>query len=1044
MESQSHVHGTGSHSLAEVRKALISPEFPDDLPADVSLAFRRDAAFVLLTDFHDSVQAARENAPRARAVLSSGSTALSGGASAPSNAPATIGDKLTMSDFPPLAGEPVGKSKASRKARKRITPSRVSLSEVSSTSSSFAGAPAWGATDWKQKELFPALTSRRGPSKRSSSAGVSGVSDLPDSDSRASQPLASLANRKPRGGAPPGGTPPSSTLRVPKKITADALVDNKSAVPDPTADAPSVHVTCEIPAISVDPDLKPLLECENIKRISSMHAVFVLQAVSSEHSTSEMLIVLADALCLSTTVEGDQGVRKSPARGIFARLDNAYSTGSHLCAHAVLTFALLKPLLCLLPSPLVNAIAGNRILRTYAPTTFQGLSGVTPYPIPNNSLGFAFAEYLSTNGSTDFSWDSISSSDSPVEPSPRHRLSGNLEASWDKLIDLHRLYRGDNSQVPAGTLDRFVSTKTLSDLHPANVDAFAGRLLKLLLQSAAPRQDDLDRRARLSLRMTSSRDPSTSLRPGRFTPAAARSSKFPGHADSSKSQNGHDSGVVLHRVPPAVRTLYHVGSSEAFFLDFMDVVDSSKLKDAIIPRLSLALHNFLKDATTAQSEESFVDAVLLARVSAKLLAVPMHSSNWAFSSHSLSCEATVARDHQRANKLPMVVSQRRAALSSAVWKSCVDVSSLLHKAIATEHGPTVFAVVTVADLLLRVAAMDSLSSTTDWFTSCLDVLFDLLRSSHLHGEDEYAWLTSTPAIRFAIEDLLLSLPASHAHVPLVGVGIRRDRWFELPAMRVGDKGIIVSSFGDERLLATCSPNLATLKRILGSGNGTRVQNSVKLRRIRPSLTSVSSEEPDRESTATGMLTSSDADRMKDRTEMGITFSAPTALNFVAGDSSAGESAVSLAIRRELWLTFQRGLDKRVRDVVHLVLQKKDMSKVERSVTMKRAAELLLPDISVSVVEVIAQHCAQVPGIADTPDRNANVKDNNFDSTPKDTERLAIQGDSSGKPPSDDMKSPGPIQAKVPLPQLMTAAWSSTSPEGIRKILLKTPLKVSSL
>lgn len=1009
-----------SDSLDPVREALSSPEFPENIASNTSLAFRRNAAFVLLSDFHESVHAAREQAAEVRAVFS-GNTPLSSGASAPLNRGSAVSGKLALSDFPPLTAKagPCAIPNTHGKARKRITPSRVTVSEANAASSSFAEASASGSSGWKHKEVFPALTSRK--------RGTGDASCLPDSDSPSPCSFLSLSN-----GRADGKKPVLKVLDVRKESVLEAPAGKSASFRQKTL-APLGHLSKET-SLGVEADLNHLLESLTIRRLSSMHAVFIQRAMSSEHSTTEMIVVLAEALCLNSGPEVDQTVRASPARGVFARCGTAYSTSAHLCAHAILTFSVLEPILRLLPSPVVTAIRGNQVLRAFAPKLFSHSPSIPEYPLPSNGLGVAFAEHLSLNGSSDISWDSLDAGEPAAEASTG-RLSGNLEASWDKLIDLHRLYRGDNSQIAAGSLNRVECMKTLSDLHPANVDAFAGRFLKVLLESAVPRQDDLDRRARLSLRMTSSRDPSPALRSGRYTAAAGRSSRLPGRDGLSKGQDSYGSGVLLHRIPPAIRTLYHTGSSEAFFLDFLDVVDSSKLNDAMAPRISLALHNFLKDATSAQNEEAFVDAVLLARMAAKLLAVAMHSSNWAFSSHSFSCESTVAGDLQRANKLPKVVSQRRSALSSAVWKSCVDLTLLLHKAIATQHGPTVFAVVTVADVLLRIAAMDSLSSTTDWFTSCLDVLFDLLRSSHRRGEDEFAWLTCTPTIRFAIEDLLLGLPASHAHVPLVGVGVQGDRWFEFPARNWSNMETKFFPFGDERLLMTCLPNLANFKRILSTCSRPGAQAQAKPRRIRPSSTSMSGREYESGSTKCVLLKPSDTAcvEREGQAVFGMGLDAPPASDIVGDSAVTREGAVSVAIRRDLWLTFQRGLDKRVRDIAQLVLQRKGSSRAERSVSMKRAAELLLPEIPSSVIEVTAQHCAEVKVDVDTSELRGDGK-----TVTSEGEAM----DSWSRSSHADVKSQEVSSA--PLPQLMIAGWSATSPEAIRTILLKTSLEVSHM
>lgn len=972
MESSTFESGGISDPLAAVRDTLTAPEFPFNLPVNVPSSFRRNAARALLSDFADSVQAARDQVnAMGRSLAGLGVPLLN-----------AVDGELSSGSFPPLKDShgPISTSRTAGNARKRITPSRVPDSERRTSSVSFGENPVMGCATLQHEKAFSSLSSRK----------ANTFKPFPES--------------------------------VPQAQLSRSVVQSEF-------------------------DLKDILLLETIKRTSSMHAVFILQAVSSDHTTTEVLVVLAEALCLypHANMFEDKKVPTSPARGIFGRLGDAYSTGTHLCAHAIQVLTSLKPLLCLLPAPLLTALAANRTLNKYAPASFQEQLASAAFPLAKDS--FAFADSLNISGSAETPWNGVDPKEYIAESAPR-RLSANIEASWDKLIDLQRIYRGDNSQIPAGTLDRYASSRTLSDLHPANVDAFASRLLKLLLVSASPREEELDRRKRLSLRMTASREPKVAARSGRL-PLSLNAPLPQSAAEGASNRNSTNanSGVVLHRIPAAVRTMFLVGSAEAFFLDLVDVVDSAKLNDAMMPRLSLALHNFLREATSAESEESFTDAILQARVTAKLLAVTMHCSNWAYSSHSFSGDTSLASDHRRANKLPSNVNQRRATLSSAIWKSCVDLTTLLHTAIATKHGPTVFAIVLVTDIFLRIANIDSVSSRTDWFTSCLDVLFDLLRNS-FHGKDkQWGWLVRTPIIRFAIEDLFKFLELSHTVDSLVEVDIKRDAWFEVPNLPFTDNGSSASRFGDVRLLSACSVNLADVRRILSSGSGMPVQSSVKPRRIRPSSASALTVDGEMvvSESAEGALSAETSLLHTAGIKEVTSSSAAFALDNFAGDAVGGGSAVALAVRRELWRTFQRGLDKRVRDVAYLVLRKEGLTRNDRSINMKNAARLLLPDVPLTVVEVTAQHCAHVRSEIGKTDRepsdNPMKPEDKLGRSPGFGSRVNQGADYSSAEGSHLRQNDN---EGLPLRQLMATAWSTPSCKNVQILLEKTSLKVGNL
>jgi hypothetical protein len=700
-----------------------------------------------------------------------------------------------------------------------------------------------------------------------------------------------------------------------------------------------------------DVNLHPHLRDPTIKRAAELHASFIANSVSPAHTMCSALVTLADALrFLSYARPRASSPPPSPARGVFQRLGDTYSSPVQLCAHAVLAVSALKPLLSLFPPPLRAALAENPALAKYAPSAVLVTGAPAPFPTPKDPTLFTARDGAVKAVSS--TWEPAG--DSAVAAGPR-RLAANLEGTWDKAIDLQRLHRGDNAHVPAGTLDRDAASRAVSSLHPANMDAFAARLLSLLARSALHREQDGDRLKRLSARMTTAPQVSTTAHASKLSgtrgvrPAGPVARAGPGQRNAAPG-----SGVVLHRIPDVVRTLFRGDGAELFFLEFVDGADSAKLNVALASRLSSALHSALAAAASARTEETFTEAVLQARLSAKLLSATMHIGNWAHSSFSFSGDSARPEGDSRANRLPVHIAQMRAVVCSATWRGCVDLAEILHQALASKHAPAVVGAVLVADILLRVAAVDPVASWTAWFTAGLDSAHQVLRVASLVADSDWEWLSRVPLVRCVLEELLSALQLSHIPPSVAGGASEAySSAHTAGTSRESRKGA-ACSLGDLKLLGTCVPGLEDVRRRLGEAGFPRVSSVALPRRIRPlpAALSESGGEAFRTSQAKAPLSSEGmAPSSARRVEAGGLED--------EGERSNLARVSSNGVRDELWREFYRRLDKRVRDVALLVVASDEPSQEDCRARMKKAALLLLPDVPESVIEVAAEYCARV-------------------------------------------------------------------------------------
>lgn len=689
-----------------------------------------------------------------------------------------------------------------------------------------------------------------------------------------------------------------------------------------------VATTAQLNAFSSDSvAIRSAMSNPVVVRAAKLHASLILNSFYPAHTLCTALLALADALRL-----GQMGIeprKASVQRGtpfLFKTLDAAYAKSATFCAHAVLCISTLLPVISSLPEPVRRAFVSHPILGQFAPGVAQLQNFAPSFPSPKDPVPFSARS--NALRLTSAPWE-----DAPVdvaETTPR-KLIANLENVWDRVIDLQRIHRGDNARLPAGTLQRDASSRAVGALHPANMDAFAARFISLVTASALRGETESDRLARLSARMTSAQS----------LPVPLSSKIGKQHSSFAAAPGG---GVILHRIPGVVRDIYSGNGAELFFLEFIDGADSAKLCDALAPRLSAALCSALVSASGAQSDDIFTDAVLLARLNAKMLSCVMHLGNWAHSSASFSAEPDSVDVDELANSLPAAVARMRAACCSASWKSCIDLAGILHESLASSHAPAVVAALLVADVVLRLAVVDPVAAWTPWFSAGVDALREVDTKRKL-------WLSDLPIVRCIVEELLFTLQIpTVVRTDAAENSLRSEDAEGKPAGKI--------SIGDTRLIKSCIPCLEDVLRKLTEAFASRspAQPGLQRRRIRPVLASTG------EVAGTAFRSSEEAVERVDPTskpnsdaicEAGQVVTLSHQLKDFDNLSLDGAPA-------ELWAEFFRRMDKRLRDVVNLVTGTGNFTKSRRKVelrdTMRQVAALLIPDTPQSAVDVAAEYC----------------------------------------------------------------------------------------
>lgn len=467
-----------------------------------------------------------------------------------------------------------------------------------------------------------------------------------------------------------------------------------------------------------------------------------------------------------------------------------------------------------------------------------------------------------------------------AEPeSVSRRLLGNLETTWDQILGLQRIYRGDLSSSPPGTLSVSQALQAMAMLHPANMDVFAARFLNLVSVSGLESRDTPIKMRQLGERL-------------RDAPPRKSSKKGP--------------GVVLHRLPGLVRSMFEDDPSQLFFLDFLTGVDSARLNTALVPRLVAAIAKELEIAAAATTNVAFTDAVLNARVHAKLLSVTMHASNWAHSAFSLSG----MDDNQASPGLGRQSLRRRVPIHSAFFNAAIDVHELVRDAVSSGHVLPVLASVAVADVILRLAGVDPVAKVSEWYR----------RGVHAVRSVRVVSMTDTgenmPLLHAMISALLESKACREeapSKVPEEAFLVRCDL--------VGLPGI-----GDTRLLRVLCPMLDDLRKSVHMRDTTKAT----ARRITPQVTTK----------AKSTLTSNGAKEAVDK----------------GSDEAMEEGNVQAALRKE----FYARMDGRLRELIRVVAASRPEEGTARDTYLKVVA-LLYPDMSSTVVTVAANLCAREVG-----------------------------------------------------------------------------------
>lgn len=673
-------------------------------------------------------------------------------------------------------------------------------------------------------------------------------------------------------------------------------------------------------------DLRSATANPVIVRAAKLHAFFISNTLYPEQTLCTSLAVLLDALRLGQ-VTGDSP-RKAPetaGRGLFAQIDACYTCRAHFCGHAIVCFSSLHSLISLLPHPVISAFSMNPILGEYVPDIARLAVHVPHFPSPKEPVPFSVRD--SGLRPVSSPWEEASAA--ATESSPR-RLIANLENVWDLVMDLQRIHRGDNALVPAGSLQRDAASRAVRALHPANMDAFAARFITLITASALKGEVETDRLTRLSARMTAAQPLAAPM-------AANKSGKKKMHSSSPSTPA---SGVILHRIPGLVRQTYAGDGAELFYLEFLDGADSAKLCDALAPRLSSALFSALASASGAHADEIFTDAVLLARLHAKMLSAILHLGNWAHSSASFSGDSDSVESDGLANSLPVAVARMRAARCSASWRSCIDLAGILHESLASKHAPAVLAAVLVADVVLRLAVVDPVASWTNWFSASVDSLRQV-------DAKKNPWLVNAPSVRCVVEELFFTL-----RVPIVARNGEPDN----STVGHGDEsGVPGRSVGDIRLIQACIPCLEDLRRKLSDSFAPRLLTGLQRRRIRPLPTSTGDGEP------AGSAFRLPPKRVQavDPIKLGVTQEAEQLDSDTVTAQLKDFDKFSLVAPPELWAEFFRRMDKRLRCVVELVMgagNDKRRGTMDPRDVMRQAALLLVPDTPQSVVDVVSEYC----------------------------------------------------------------------------------------
>lgn len=337
-----------------------------------------------------------------------------------------------------------------------------------------------------------------------------------------------------------------------------------------------------------------------------------------------------------------------------------FPSGKQLCIYAQTVLSIVSDIATSLPDLLTTALPNSSAyITTKTTATKTKTKTKTTTTSPSSSVELS--------GSPVF----VPTHPKPLVTQPAEcevsapRLRINLETAWDGVLAQRRR---------PGAPD----ARPLHGLHPACADALAARLVDLITTDAAAAPD--------RLRMLGER----LAGPG-------------------------GSGVVLHRLPPAVRDGFAAEQPAhlLFFLDVIAAADSARLSTALAPRLAAAVGAAVATAASATVPGAFAEAVLRARLYARLLTAVRCAPGW---SHSPAALSGARADGDRGG-VPLTATAlvRRAEVEDATWTALLDIERMLTDAVRSESMSALVVTIAVADAVLRCATLDPVTRATRWF-----------------------------------------------------------------------------------------------------------------------------------------------------------------------------------------------------------------------------------------------------------------------------------------------------------------------------------------
>lgn len=604
---------------------------------------------------------------------------------------------------------------------------------------------------------------------------------------------------------------------------------------------------------------------------------------------------------VAVTQVGENEVLPKPVVGLI-------QTRTALAAYARAVIAQLSPQLARFPAPIVAALAGCGDLSL--PPSFSC----------NTDPSFPSVE------GRPWSLDSsTTSSDYPRVVLPQ-RLSNNLESVWDEFLVLQRQFHGQVSGIAPGILDTSAALKAMGRLHPAAVDLFTARLLGMVADAAVTGKDgDPPKMRQLNERLR-----------GVNHRMGSR------HGGAKGGQKG--GGVVLHRLPEVVRKTFANDPMQLFVLDFLTTVDSGRLTAALLPRVAAALKGALTAAAAATSNSSFTDAIVDARLFARLLALTMHAPNWAYSEYALDGVEKTDAARTKTRVLDQDSLLRRALVCSPAWTAALDVSSTLQSAVQSGQELAVIATVAIADVMLRLAAVDPIARETEWYRNAVYAL----RRVKIQGDDgrpieSESGISSMPLLDFLVTELEES-EASPLNLNFVLRGDVSEDWTCISCSKES-----WTMIGDVRLIRECCPSLDELRRLINAPRSVLpAGRKTGARRITPLETTTSS--------AISSLSKRMVYRSSQLHNAEIQDPPMQTGNKATNDiiQDRVENDVEAALRHE----FYRRMDGRLRELIQVVATSKPVNGTAAVDAYTKIARMLYPATPHTVIAVAAHMCGR--------------------------------------------------------------------------------------